>query len=322
MIVHPRCNMTKVVGIICMIFLLASFVSPASAQVLPEVIIECDDEVEINPGPGQTRTAIVDCTVENPSLFSETIDIQIVSGPLAAAAPDSLTIGAGSSTSFEVILQSDVDQAPGEILVNITATVSEVNGIPQPLFASSDSDSVIVNIIQYMSCQAEIGQGGGSFDSGEEISISASINCESNDEGEIIYQIHLIEKNMGSSSWPSGFQNIDGDCEVDIEAGDSGKNCNFRIGTPSDLEKDWEGCMVVIEKGDFPLNSCPNNNKVDLKIKKKKMGIGIELGGNESILEQLGITEEQVPVIVGSTGIFAAIVVGFMYYRRKGREYE
>jgi hypothetical protein len=319
-----RRNMSKGVGIICMMLCLTSMVgiiSPVSAQILPEVILECDEDVEINPSPGSSRTGLINCVAENPSMFSETIDITVQSGKLASSAPDTITLTAGSSTDFQVSLKSDEAESPGEILVNITATISQVNGVLYPA-GSSDEQEVTVTIIEYSSCETEIGQGGGSFDSGDEISISASINCESNEEGKISYQIHLIQKPMGSSSWPSGFQNIDGDCDVDIDVGDSGENCNFRIGTPSDLEKDWEGCIVIIEKGDVKPNLCPNTNKVELKIKKKAVGLGIEFGGNESILEQLGITEEQVPVIAGSIGILILIIGGFIYYRRKGQEYE
>ena len=317
-------NMSKAVGIICMMLCLSSMagiVSPVSAQILPEVILECDDDVEIDPSPGSTRTGLVNCVAENPSMFSETIDISLQSEQLASAAPGTITLAAGSSTDFQVSLRSDEAEPPGEILVNITATITQVNGVPYPA-GDSDEEEITVTIIEYSSCEAEIGQGGGNFDSGDEISISASIKCESNEDGKMTYQIHLIEKYMGSSSWPSGFQNIDGDCDVDIDAGDSGENCNFRIGTPSDLEKDWEGCIVIIEKGDVKPNLCPNTNKVDLKIKKKAVGLGIEFGGNESILEQLGITEEQVPVIAGSIGILILIIGGFVYYRRKGQEYE
>ena len=111
--------------------------------------------------------------------------------------------------------------------------------------------------------------------------------------------------------------------DVDITSGSNfGHNCNFRIGTPSDLGKDWEGCIVIVEKGDVKPNMCPNSNKVDLKVNKKSIGLGIEFGGNESILDQLGITEEQVPVIAGSIGILILIIGGFVYYRRKNREYE
>jgi hypothetical protein len=300
---------------------MAGIMSPVSAQILPEVILECDDDVEIDPSPQSTRTGLINCVAENPSMFSETIDIASQSGQLASAAPDTITLAAGSSTDFQVSLRSDEAESPGEILVNITATITQVNGVPYPTGAS-DEEEITVTIIEYSSCEAEIGQGGGDFDSGDEISISASINCESNEEGKITYQIHLIEKDMGSSSWPSGFRNIDGDCDVDIESGDSGDNCNFRIGTPSDLEKDWGGCIVIVEKGNVKPNLCPSSNKVDLKIKKKTVGLGIEFGGNESVLEQLGITEEQVPVIAGSIGILILIIGGFVYYRRKGREYE
>ena len=319
-----RRNMSKGVGIICMMLCLTSMagiISPVSAQILPEVILECDDGVEINPSPGSSRTGSINCVVENPSAFSETIEITVQSGILASAAPGSISLAPGSSTDFTVSLKSDEAESPGEILVNITATVSQVNGAPYPV-APSDEQDIIVTIIEYSSCEAEIGQGGGSFDSGDEISISASINCDSNVEAEATYQIHLIEKNKGSSSWPGGFKNIGGDCKVNIEEGDTGQNCNFRIGTPDDLENTWEGCMIIIEKGEIKPNSCPSINKIDLKIKKKTVGLGIELGGNESILEQLGITEEQVPVITGSVGILALIVVGFIYYRRKGQEYE
>ena len=205
--------------------------------------------------------------------------------------------------------------------VNVTATVNQVNGLPYPL-GPSDSEEIIITIIEYMNCNSEIGQGGGTFDGGDEISISAAVNCNSNKEGEVSYQVHLIKKNMGSSSWPSGFENIGGNCDVDIDVGDTGENCNFRIGTPDNLDSDWEGCIVIIEVGEIRPNSCPNSNKVDIKIKKKTVGLGIELGGNGSIVEQLGLTEEQLPVIGGSVGIVLVIIVGLMYYRRKGREYE
>lgn len=316
--------MSRVAGVICMMLVSAmmfGFISPASAQIAPEVTLECEDQVEINPGPSSTRTAIVNCIVENPSAFSETIDITVDSGILDNAAPGTLTIAAGGSTDFEVVFKSDLAESPGEVLTNVTATISQVNGVPYPV-GTSESEEVSVTIIEYLSCEAEFGQGGGTFDSGDEISISAAIICESNEEGDKTYQIHLIEENMGSSSWPNGFQNIDGDCKVEIEAGDSGENCNFRIGTPSDLEKDWEGCVVIIEKGEIRPNSCPNTNKINLKINKKKSGLGIELGGNGSVLEQLGINEDQVPVIAGSVGILILIIGGFFYYRRKGREYE
>ncbi|MAD73185.1 MAG: hypothetical protein CL973_05295 [Euryarchaeota archaeon] len=294
-------------------------ITPVSAQLLPEVIMTCDDDAEINSG--DTKTAIITCEVENPGMFQEKVEIQVESGELANAAPDSMIVAPGDAVEFQVALRSDEAEEPGEIPVNVTATVTEVNGVIYPL-GPSDSEEIIITIIEYRYCGASIGQGGGVFDGGDEISISAAVNCNSNMEGEISYQVHLIKKNMGSSSWPSGFENIDGNCDVDIEVGDTGENCNFRIGTPDNLNSDWEGCIVIIEVGEIRPNSCPNSNKVDIKINKKTAGLGIEFGGNESIVEQLGLTEEQLPVIGGSVGIVLLIIVGLMYYRRKGQEYE
>ena len=315
--------MSRVVSVVCTMLILATMlnsVTPVSAQLLPEVIITCDDEGEIDSG-SVTRNVIIECTVENPSMFSEQVTIQVQAGELDSSAPESMTVAAGESLEFDVLFRSDEAEEPGEMEVNVTATVNQVNGLPYPL-GPSDSEEIIITIIEYMNCNSEIGQGGGTFDGGDEISISAAVNCNSNKEGEISYQVHLIKENMGSSSWPSGFENIRGNCDVEIDVGDTGENCNFIIGTPDNLDSDWEGCIVIIEVGDIRPNSCPNSNKVDIKIKKKSTSLGIELGGNESIIEQLGITEEQLPVIGGILGIVVVIFGGLIYYRRKNREYE
>ena len=323
--------MARVASVICTTMLclatMINFMAPVSAQILPEVILECDDDIEI----GFNRKGIINCVAENPTMYSETIKISVESGQLEndwGYCCGSFEVAAGSSTDFQVSLERDGAEPPGEILVNITACVNQINGVGSPTeqcltgsIVGFDEEETTVTIIEYLYCEAEIGQEEGAFDSGDEISISAAIFCASNKQGEITYQIHLIEENMGSSSWPSGFQNIDGDCDVDINR-NTQDTCNFRIGTPSNLEKDWEGCAVIIEKGEVRPNSCPSTNKIELSIKKKAVGLGIELGGNESLIEQLGITEEQLPVIGGSIGIVLLIIVGLMYYRRKGQEYE
>ena len=315
--------MSRVVSVVCTMLILATMlnsITPVSAQLLPEIIITCEDEGEIDSG-SVTRNVIIECTVENPSMFSEQVTIQVQAGILDSSAPEELTVAAGESLEINVLFRSDEAEEPGEIEVNVTATVNQVNGLPYPL-GPSDSEEIVITIIEYMNCDSEIGQGGGIFDGGDEISISAAVNCNSNKEGEVSYQVHLIKKDMGSSSWPSGFENIGGNCDVDIDVGDTGENCNFIIGTPDNLGSDWEGCIVIIEVGDIRPNSCPNSNKVDIKVKKKSTSLGIELGGNESIIEQLGITEEQLPVIGGILGIVVVIFGGLIYYRRKNREYE
>lgn len=128
-----------------MLFLatMLSFATSVSAQLLPEVILTCDDDAEINSG--DTKTAIIICEAENPGTFQEKVSIQVESGELANAAPDSMIIAPGDVIEFQISLRSDEAEEPGEIPVNVTATITEVNGVPYPL-GSSDSEEIIVTI--------------------------------------------------------------------------------------------------------------------------------------------------------------------------------
>ena len=57
-------------------------------------------------------------------------------------------------------------------------------------------------------------------------------------------------------------------------------------------------------------------------MKPKSTGLGIELGGNDSIIEQLGLTKEQLPIIGGAIGLVLLIGIGLVIFRRKNREEE
>ena len=70
---------------------MASSATLVSAQLLPEVVITCEDDAEIDSG-SSSRSAIIECTVENPSMFSEQVTIQVEAGELDSASPESITI--------------------------------------------------------------------------------------------------------------------------------------------------------------------------------------------------------------------------------------
>ena len=57
-------------------------------------------------------------------------------------------------------------------------------------------------------------------------------------------------------------------------------------------------------------------------MKPKSTGLGIELGGNNSIIDQLGLTKEQLPIIGGGIGLVVFIIIGLVVSRRKNRDYE
>ena len=109
--------MSKAVSIVCTMLILATMVysvTPVSAQLLPEVIITCDDEGEIDSSPSSPRTVVINCDLENPSMHSEKITVQIQSGSLSSAGPESITIAGGGSTNFQVVFRSDEAEEPAE----------------------------------------------------------------------------------------------------------------------------------------------------------------------------------------------------------------
>ena len=50
-------------------------ISSSQIGILPSVEITCDDPGPVEVWPGATRTTIVYCTLENPSIHSESVEI-------------------------------------------------------------------------------------------------------------------------------------------------------------------------------------------------------------------------------------------------------
>jgi hypothetical protein len=74
----------------------------------------------------------VNCDLSNPSAHQVKVEMVIQSGALVNAGPASLTVGAGLTTAFQVILRGDLQMAEGQHQVSITATVSQANGVAYP----------------------------------------------------------------------------------------------------------------------------------------------------------------------------------------------
>ena len=81
-------------------------ISSAQIGILPSVEITCDDPGPVEVWPGATRTTIVYCTLENPSIHSESVEIGTESedSEFQFAAPQTVTIGAGQEIDIQVII--------------------------------------------------------------------------------------------------------------------------------------------------------------------------------------------------------------------------
>ena len=289
-------------------------VPAASAQILPDITIECVNSVDVDVSPGSTRTAMVNCELENASMWEEEVSLDISSEDLSATGPDSVSVPAGETVLISITVSADQDEGAGDYQVNVSAEVTSASGVPVPGLAS-DSDEIEVTIAEYTTCDHTVGQGGGTLEAGQIISFSVSISCDSNTDSTIKYSARLID-DSGSAAWPTGFDDQSPQCEVLIPDGGTSENCQFQIVTPSNLATTWEGCVIVLEDGESVPKSCPSSNVVNVKVEPKSIGIGvIDLTGNDSVF---GEYADEAPIIVGGVAVvLLMVIIGVIVSRRR-----
>ena len=138
-----------------MILLLAhiTMIEGVSAQWIPAVNLECSavnpsGNLEINATSDSNTSDYADCTVSNPNVYEETISITVNSGPLASASPGEIYVDANSEVDFQVMVRAENTTSNQTIELRILAEVVEVNGLPSPTSASSES-LLLVDIFVY-----------------------------------------------------------------------------------------------------------------------------------------------------------------------------
>ena len=134
--------------IICalMILLLShtTIIECASAQWIPAVNLECkavnqSGNLELNATSDSNTSDYADCTVSNPNMYQETISITVNAGPLAYASPGEIYVDANSEVDFQVEVRAETTTSNQTIELWIQAEVVEVNGLPSPTSASSET---------------------------------------------------------------------------------------------------------------------------------------------------------------------------------------
>lgn len=125
------------------------FVPQVSAQFQPDINLDCPDStVEIEVGPGDSRVGSVTCTLENPSLHSEDVNISVENIGLNVAYPGSVSVGPNSEQTFMVSWSAEFNANVESFTSSIEATVTSANGAPW-LLGNSKSDSVRVEIMPF-----------------------------------------------------------------------------------------------------------------------------------------------------------------------------
>jgi hypothetical protein len=114
------------------VYFLSTWVGVAAVQAqgpVPDITLSCQQPQPIEVYPGATRITIIDCSLENPTIHQEKVNVQIQSGALAAAGPASMTVGAQSEVSFQVVARAELRMPEGSQIISITAEVVQADGI-------------------------------------------------------------------------------------------------------------------------------------------------------------------------------------------------
>ncbi len=302
-------------------------VSSAQIGVLPSIEITCDDPDPIEVLPGAVRSTIVYCTLENPSIHSESVEIGTGSeeGDFEFAAPASVTIGSGEEADIQVVVRATELHHEGSFDVNITAKVTQANGIDVGAFTSEEEAVVNVEVMSFGVCEVMMGQGGGSIDAGDPVVFAASFVCQSNTDFSIGYSLIMIEEGSMSSAWPSGFEDQSAPCEFQVQAGGGGGNCQFQVSTPSNLASAWNGCIVLIDNdgdgdgvGSVAPSSCSSDTpSLSVNVDPQGLSLGaIGLDGNSSLTDLAMENKEIVGGILGGLILLVSLVV--VLRRRSG----
>jgi len=111
--------------------------------------------IDVDVYPGASLTGYTDCTVSNPTVHTEKIEITVAAGVFAVAAPSSVTVAAGGESDFQVTVRADLMMSASAHTIQITARVIEMSGVPPPNNAESTTQN-IVNIKQFSQLNIEM----------------------------------------------------------------------------------------------------------------------------------------------------------------------
>ena len=96
-------------------------------------------------------------------------------------------------------------------------------------------------------------------------------------------------------------------------------NCDFVLTTPSNLQSEWVGCLIVVDEMTDLVWSCSSEFAFSLTVGAKETvvpSVGLDVNG--TFLEDLGITEDNQGLVIGA-GLGGAILMVslFILYRRR-----
>ncbi len=293
----------------------------SAQEIVPSINLECEEDLVDFDLPAE-NIAFVHCTLENPNAYSENVDLTYQTGELTAAGPGSVTVASGSEVDFQVNLRADSSTTAGNHEVNITAQVTQAAGIPVGFLTEAETHSLDAFVPEFLDCEANYGQSSETVEAGEPISISSSFSCSSNLNQSFEIELHLVQSDASEEGkWPSGFNDLsDQPCSIEISGGSGLATCQFVVSTPTNLVEDWTGCLVILPEEVLTAQSCSVEGGLMVTVKAKEAGtISVGFGEKGTLLEDLGVSEELEPYVIGGALAMIAVAVSVvvLVYRRR-----
>jgi hypothetical protein len=231
-----------------------------------------------------------------------------------------VTVGGGQSETFQIVIGSPTGQSAGTYEVNLSAVVTEWNGVPVTVFGFSDEEEIEVEVLPYTTCSSS--RPSAIFaEAGDDVTFSVVYSCDSNEDSGMVVSLHLLEKGSTQESmWPSGFNDMsEGGCKIQNPMGSV--NCGFVLTTPSNIQEKWEGCLIVVDEMTNPGWSCSSDFAFTLTVNEKKTlvpSVGIDVNG--TFLEDLGVTEENQQYSIGGGAGLVVLFVSLVVVLRHRRD--
>lgn len=269
----------------------SSFLTIGSVAQVPTaaVNLDCEERMNISVETSTALSESITCTVENPTTYIEKVEISIDSGEFAHSGPGSVTVGPGSSETFNVVIQADQGTSAQSQTVSVTATVTELSGLP-PVNVATDEATFVLNILQYGSCSI------GSIDSfleanvGEELSLGFEVYNLGN--GEDVMDIELTPASMDRlqdlgfiASFPLESYSIDEQNEpvrvvLNLKAPDEIPERDFfEVNRISNIEIEIEVTSRFSCESEYGCETDSTTTTLDLIGEDKPSGLGIMSSG-------------------------------------------
>ena len=305
--------------ILVLIFALASCQfhnASAQSSVLPDIEIDCITEsysgvIQIDVYPGATNTALLSCTLYNPTLYPEDVEVTIDSGFLLAIGPGTVTVGPGAEEYFVVTLTAESETLVQSIIVETKAVVVAVNGqdvgaLPE----GSDTSENLASIMEYGAPTIQLTEAEIEMVSGEDYDVGIIYGNNGNGEYDTM-MIGVYDESMDKLE-RAGFTISVIASSIEIYSGDS-TTIEFEIRAPGGANKEKYYTIEFYVVSEF---SC-RYQWCDYQSASVTIRVTAE---PESGLSLLG--ENSVMILSGITGTLLLVVVAVVILKKKrGRNF-